>query len=179
LVNAQPRQDFVNDLNHEPADQIADPEDDCCAENIRNRFQYHPQHVACRPGYGFELQCFQRQNRHRNDDQDIGNRADCLADRRIASDRIDAAAIRPFVQIDGLQECHDKVANDPCHDDADEEYDRCTEEIGNEAHDRVEQGLDRSIDSAKSQNAQYDEQAKQPDQQGDNLAERLSDRRAR
>ena len=70
----------------------------------------------------------------------------------------------------------DQVAHDPCHHHADEEDQSRPQQIGQECDDVFEQAVDRPRNPAEFENVENDQQAEQPDQQADDLAQRFAQR---
>src|SRR5690606_13102085 len=174
-VEAQPGKHLVEDLRHEPADEIADRQQQHGADDPRDGVENQPQHVAGRLGDAFELERVEREDREEYHDYRIDDRADGLADGSVARGSIHPAAIGPFVEIDRVEEGDGQVADDLGHQQADEEQQSRTDQIGNEIHHIVEQRVDRPGHIAEAQHRQDDQQTEQPDQQADDLAELHAD----
>jgi hypothetical protein len=144
----------------------------------RNSREDHPQHFRCRARDAFDIQNIERHDRDEDDDDRIDDGGDGPADCGVARNAVDTAAIRPFVEIYGLQNGLHDVADDPRHHHADEEDQPGSHDARNVFDDILQQAVHRTRDRAETEYGQDHQQAEKPDQQAHDLAQRFAQRRA-
>jgi hypothetical protein len=191
-IEAHRGKDLLDRRLGEPADEIADGEQDQRAEHVWNGIENGAQHLRRRAGDRLDAQRVEGRDGHRDHDQEEDDHADRAAQRRLSGARAggdrssgsrrrgrgavaDAGSLQPAVRVGGHQRTLQQAADDLGDDEPDEEDQAGGDQIGDEGEGVGGELPDRLQHLRQLQRLQRQHDADQEDEPEGDVADQAAD----